>query len=126
MRTRAKPTARPAKRATPPPRDPKSTSCIILKYRRFQAIFGYTAFEPDASYWKIDEFGLFSHMLQEPRPSLATYLTTLQSEGRIAFTRGEAIAALGITEAGFLKAAARLQKRHLLFNPRPRPGISML
>jgi predicted transcriptional regulator of viral defense system len=57
-------------------------------------------------------------MMQEPRSSLATYLTTLQSEGRLAFTREEAIAALGITEAGFLKAAARLQKRHLLFNPR--------
>jgi len=55
--------------------------------------------------------------MQHPRSSLATYLTTLQSEGRIAFTRDEAIAALEVTEGGFLKAAARLQKRHMLFNP---------
>jgi predicted transcriptional regulator of viral defense system len=54
----------------------------------------------------------------EPRSSLATYLTNLQAEGRITFTREEAIAALGITEGAFLKAAARLQKRHRLFNPR--------
>jgi hypothetical protein len=40
------------------------------------------------------------------------------SRGRITFTREEAITALGITEGAFLKAAARLQKRHRLFNPR--------
>ncbi len=57
-------------------------------------------------------------MMLQPRSSLAKYLTDLQSEGRIAFTRDEAIAALGITEAAFLKAAARLQKRHMLLNPR--------
>lgn len=56
-------------------------------------------------------------MLQS-RSSLSTFITTLQSEGRITFTRAEAIAALGLTEAAFLKAAARLQKRHTLFNPR--------
>ncbi|WP_371260883.1 type IV toxin-antitoxin system AbiEi family antitoxin [Bradyrhizobium sp. Cp5.3] len=49
---------------------------------------------------------------------MANYLTDLQSEGRITFTRNEAIAALGITEGAFLKAASRLQKRHMLFNPR--------
>lgn len=53
-----------------------------------------------------------------PRSSLAQHLLNLQSEGRITFTRNEAIAALGITEAAFLKAAARLQKRHMLLNPR--------
>ena len=57
-------------------------------------------------------------MMLHTRSSLANYLATLQSEGRITFTRGEAIAALGITQATFLKAAARLQKRHLLLNPR--------
>src|SRR5271170_7174478 len=57
-------------------------------------------------------------MMQQLRSSLATYLTNLQSEGRIAFTRDEAIAALEVTEGGFLKAAARLQKRRMLFNPR--------
>jgi len=57
-------------------------------------------------------------MMLQPRSSLATYLTTLQSEGRITFTRAEAIAALGISQAAFLKAAARLQKRCMLLNPR--------
>ena len=57
-------------------------------------------------------------MMLHPRSSLASYVTTLQSEGRITFTRNEAITALGITEAAFLKAAARLQKRDMLFNPR--------
>jgi predicted transcriptional regulator of viral defense system len=57
-------------------------------------------------------------MMLHARASLSNYLTTLQSEGRITFTRGEAVAALGITQAAFLKAAARLQKRHLLLNPR--------
>jgi hypothetical protein len=57
-------------------------------------------------------------MMLQPRSSLAKYLTDLQAEGRIAFTRNEAIATLGITEAAFLKAAARLQQRHMLLNPR--------
>ncbi len=56
-------------------------------------------------------------MLQK-RSSLANYLIALQSEGRISFTRDEAVAALGVTQAAFLKAAARLQKRCMLFNPR--------
>ncbi|WP_316171099.1 type IV toxin-antitoxin system AbiEi family antitoxin [Bradyrhizobium sp. SZCCHNRI1058] len=66
----------------------------------------------------MDFFGLFLNMMLKARPSLPDFLTTLQSEGRITFTRAEAIAALGITEAAFLKAAARLQKRRALFNPR--------
>ncbi len=66
----------------------------------------------------MDNIGLFSHTMRKSRSSLATYLTNLQSEGRIAFTRDEAIASLGITEAAFLKAAARLQERHMLLNPR--------
>lgn len=65
----------------------------------------------------MDVIGLFSNMVY-PRSSLAQHLVNLQSEGRITFTRNEAIAALGITEAAFLKAAARLQKRHMLLNPR--------
>jgi predicted transcriptional regulator of viral defense system len=65
----------------------------------------------------MDMFGLFSNMIQE-HSSLAQHLTNLQSEGRVTFTRDEAIAALGITEPAFLKAAARLQKRHRLLNPR--------
>jgi predicted transcriptional regulator of viral defense system len=57
-------------------------------------------------------------MMLQPRSSLANYLMDLQSEGRIAFARDDAIAALGITEAAFLKAAARLQKRRMLLNLR--------
>ena len=45
-------------------------------------------------------------------------MMTLQSEGRISFTRGEAIESLGVTEGAFLKSAARLQKRRMLLNPR--------
>lgn len=57
-------------------------------------------------------------MALEAPTTLANYLTTLQAEGRISFTRAEAIAALGITPAAFLKATARLQKRRTLLNPR--------
>lgn len=56
--------------------------------------------------------------MREVGSSLPNFVTALQSEGRLTFTRAEAIAALGITKAAFLKATARLQKRHMLFNPR--------
>ena len=58
------------------------------------------------------------YMMLQTRTTLAAYLMHLQSEGRITFTRAEAIAALGLTEGAFLKAAARLQRRGLLLNPR--------
>jgi hypothetical protein len=57
-------------------------------------------------------------MILHPRSSLANFVTSLQSEGRITFTRAEALDALGVREGAFLKAAARLQKRHMLLNPR--------
>jgi predicted transcriptional regulator of viral defense system len=57
-------------------------------------------------------------MMLNTRKSLPDYTTDLQAEGRITFTRDEAITALGITEAAFLKAAARLQKQKKLLNPR--------
>lgn len=57
-------------------------------------------------------------MTQLARSSLATYMAGLQAEGRIAFTRAEAIEAIGITTPAFLKAAARLQKRRMLLHPR--------
>ena len=50
--------------------------------------------------------------------TLATYLTNLQAEDRIVFIRDDAIATLQMTRGTFLKAAARLQRRHTLFNPR--------
>ncbi len=65
----------------------------------------------------MDIFGLYFNMTQ-PHSSLAQHLTTLQSEGRVTFTRDEAIKTLGITAAAFLKSAARLQKLHMLLNPR--------
>src|SRR6266852_6399090 len=51
-------------------------------------------------------------------PSLSAYMTDLLSAGRAVFTRDEAVAALGVTPRGYLKAAERLQKRHALLNPR--------
>jgi len=44
----------------------------------------------------------------EPRSSLATYLTNLQAEGRITFTREEAIAALGIYGRCFPKGCGSI------------------
>src|ERR1700719_1870234 len=66
----------------------------------------------------MDKIGLFFNMALETPSTLPNYLTALQSKGRISFTRADAIAALGLTEAAFLKAAARLQKRKMLLNPR--------
>lgn len=54
----------------------------------------------------------------DSRPSLPTFMARLQSTGRVSFTRQEAIHALGITDAAFLKAASRLQKKKQLLNPR--------
>jgi predicted transcriptional regulator of viral defense system len=50
--------------------------------------------------------------------TLSSYATDLLASGRVSFTREEAVAALGVTPRGFLKAAERLQKKHALFNPR--------
>jgi predicted transcriptional regulator of viral defense system len=57
-------------------------------------------------------------MMLQLRSSLANYINDLQAGGRVSFTRNEAMAALGITGAAFLKAAARLQKKRMLLNPR--------
>jgi hypothetical protein len=56
--------------------------------------------------------------MQDRRLSLPDYMTGLLSAGRAVFTRDEAIAALGVTARGFLKAAERQQRRHALLNPR--------
>lgn len=66
----------------------------------------------------MDEYGPFFNMMLKSRSSLADYVMQLQAEGKISFTPEEAIAPLGISKAAFLKAAARLQKRHMLLNPR--------
>jgi predicted transcriptional regulator of viral defense system len=52
------------------------------------------------------------------RHSLASYVTDLLASGRVTFARAEAIAALDVTPRGFLAAAARLQKKGTLLNPR--------
>jgi hypothetical protein len=52
------------------------------------------------------------------RSDLTDYMTDLLSGGRAVFTRDEAIAALGVTAHGFLKAAQRQQRRRALLNPR--------
>ena len=57
-------------------------------------------------------------MMLDRRSSLSTFIADLQSAGRITFTQKEALAALGITSKGFLKAAERQQRQHKLLNPR--------
>jgi AbiEi antitoxin C-terminal domain len=52
------------------------------------------------------------------RQTLSTYMTGLLSAGRAVFTRDQAVAALGVTTPGFLKAAERQQRRKALLNPR--------
>jgi predicted transcriptional regulator of viral defense system len=52
------------------------------------------------------------------RLSLPTYMTDRLSAGRAVFTRDEAVAALGITPRGFLKAAERQQRRKTLLGLR--------
>lgn len=62
--------------------------------------------------------GLYFYTMLDERLTLSSYTTELLSGGRTSFTRDEAIAALGVTPSGFLKAAARLQRRGMLLNPR--------
>ncbi len=57
-------------------------------------------------------------MMLGSRASLPEYLTHLQAGGRITFTKGEGLAATRLSDAAFLKGAARLQRKHMLFNPR--------
>src|SRR5258708_2004086 len=52
------------------------------------------------------------------RLTLSSYMTDLLAGGRVSFSRDEAVAALGVTVRGFLKAAERLQKKGALLNPR--------
>lgn len=54
----------------------------------------------------------------ENHTSFADYLTRLQASGRVSFTGAEARQALRISDGAFLKAAARLRRKHMLLNPR--------
>jgi predicted transcriptional regulator of viral defense system len=62
--------------------------------------------------------GLYFYTMLDGRLALSSYTTELLSGGRTSFARDEAIATLGVTPSGFLKAAARLQRRGMLLNPR--------
>jgi hypothetical protein len=57
-------------------------------------------------------------MMLDERLSLPVFMTDLLSAGRAVFTREEAIAKLGVTANGFLKAAERQRRRRALLNPR--------
>jgi len=57
-------------------------------------------------------------MIQEKCGSLAEYVTTLQSKGRISFTAEEAVEMLGTNRGAFLDAAQRLQRKGLIRSPR--------
>jgi predicted transcriptional regulator of viral defense system len=57
-------------------------------------------------------------MMLDGRTSLSTYIIRLQGTGRVTFTRAEAKDALQIKDSAFLKAAARLQSKNQLLNPR--------
>jgi predicted transcriptional regulator of viral defense system len=65
------------------------------------------------------QIGVYSYtMLESGHLTPTSYMTDLLAGGRVSFTRDEAIAALGMTARGFLKAAERLQKKGGLVNPR--------
>lgn len=57
-------------------------------------------------------------MMLRSRSSLPDYLTRLQAGGRVSFTRGEALEGTRLSASAFLKSAARLQRKHMLLNPR--------
>ena len=57
-------------------------------------------------------------MMLETRISLSDYLARLQAGGRVSFTQHEAKDALRLSDSAFLKAAARLRHKHVLFSPR--------
>jgi len=57
-------------------------------------------------------------MIYKKSPSLASFLATLLASGRVVFTAQEAVAALGVTHGAFLDAVERLQRRHLVLNPK--------
>lgn len=58
------------------------------------------------------------NMMLKSRASLPDYLNHLQAGGRVSFTRGEALEAVRLSDAAFLKSAARLRRKHMLLSPR--------
>lgn len=57
-------------------------------------------------------------ILELARPKLSTYLSRLLSEGRVVFSRAEALRDLGIGSGALLDAAERLQRKQTLISPR--------
>ncbi len=53
-----------------------------------------------------------------PRGALGNFVDDLQAEGRLTFTRAEALTALSVTPAALKQAALRLSKRGRLIAPR--------
>ena len=56
--------------------------------------------------------------MNQKRSTFPSYLTKLQSEGRVVFTASEALEALSISAGALLDAAERQQKRNHLIRPR--------
>lgn len=57
-------------------------------------------------------------MMLKAQASLPDYLAHLQAGGRVSFTRNEALEALRLSDATFLKSTARLQRKHMVISPR--------
>jgi hypothetical protein len=57
-------------------------------------------------------------MMSEQRMAFSSYMTNLLSAGRVVFSRGEARAALGVSDGALLDAAERQQRRQHLISPR--------
>jgi hypothetical protein len=60
-------------------------------------------------------------MILKSRVNLPDCLVRLQAGGRVSFTRGEAMEAMEavqLSDAAFLKAAVRLRREHMLLNLR--------
>lgn len=53
-----------------------------------------------------------------PRGALSDFIDDLQAEGRLTFTREQALAELGVTPGALKQAALRLSKRRRLVAPR--------
>ena len=57
-------------------------------------------------------------MIYGTRSPLSAYLARLLATGRVVFTADEAVQELQISHGAFLDAVERLQRRHLVLNPR--------
>ncbi len=70
------------------------------------------------SCWKTRINGGLTCMIPDSRASLPTWVTDLQSAGRVTFTSDEAKQELGVNHGAFLDSAERLQRKGHLLSPR--------